>query len=46
MAPPGAIELQGELGSRSARSLAKALPSATESAGEIQIRKLEHTASA
>ena len=45
MAPPGAIELQGELGSRSARSLAKALPSATESAGEIQIRKLEHTAS-
>ena len=45
MAPVGAIELQGELGSRSARSLAPPPPRPTESAGEIQIRKLEHTAS-
>jgi len=45
MAPLGAIELQGELGSRSARSLAKPLPRPTESAGDIRIRKLEHTAS-
>jgi hypothetical protein len=45
MAPLGAIELQGELGSPSARSLAPPPPRPTESAGEIQIRKLEHTAS-
>lgn len=45
MAPPGAIELQGELGSRSARSLAKPPPRPTESGGDIRIRKLEHTAS-
>ncbi|MCE2907387.1 MAG: hypothetical protein O9343_04615 [Burkholderiaceae bacterium] len=46
MAPLGVIELQGELGSRSTRSLAKPPPRPTESAGDIQIRKLEHTASA
>jgi hypothetical protein len=45
MAPMAAIELQGELGSPSARALAPPPPRATESAGEIQIRKLEHTAS-
>ncbi|MFN9745163.1 MAG: hypothetical protein ACK57B_05920 [Betaproteobacteria bacterium] len=46
MAPMGVIEFQGDLGSRSARSLAKPPPRPTESAGDIQIRKLEHTASA
>jgi hypothetical protein len=45
VAPAGAIELQGELGSRSARALATPAPRPTESAGEIQIRKLEATAS-
>ena len=46
MAPAGVIEVQGELGSRSTLALAPAPPRPTESAGEIQIRKLEHTASA
>lgn len=45
MAPLAPIELQGELGSPSARALAPPPPGPTESAGEIQIRKLEHTAS-
>lgn len=45
MAPAGAIELQGELGSQSTRALAMPAPRPTESAGEIQIRKLEATAS-
>jgi len=45
MAPAGAIELQGELGSTSTRALAMPPPRPTESAGEIQIRKLEATAS-
>jgi hypothetical protein len=45
MAPAGVIELQGELGSSSTRALATPPPRPTESAGEIQIRKLEHTAS-
>lgn len=40
------IELQGELGSPSAKALTPPPPRPTESAGEIQIRKLEHTASA
>jgi hypothetical protein len=45
MAPAGVIELQGELGSTSTRALAMPPPRPTESAGEIQIRKLEATAS-
>ncbi len=47
MAPttPGGIELQGELGAPSTRALAPPPPRPTEAAGEIQIRKLEHTAS-
>ena len=45
MAPAGAIELQGELGSQSTRALAMPAPRPTDSAGEIQIRKLEATAS-
>jgi hypothetical protein len=45
MAPAGAIELQGELGSTSTRALAMPPPRPTESSGEIQIRKLEATAS-
>ncbi len=45
-APVGLIELQGELGSPSAKSLAPPPPRPTESAGAIEIRKLEHTASA
>ena len=45
MAPMAPIELQGELGSPSARAMAPPPPRPTESAGEIQIRKLEHTAS-
>jgi hypothetical protein len=45
MAPAGVIELQGELGSSSTRALATPPPRPTESAGEIQIRKLETTAS-
>lgn len=45
MAPAGAIELQGELGSPSSRAMAPPPPRPTETAGEIQIRKLEHTAS-
>jgi hypothetical protein len=40
------IEMQGELGSPSTRALSPPPPRPTESAGEIQIRKLEHTASA
>jgi hypothetical protein len=45
MAPAGVFELQGELGSTSTRALAMPPPRPTESAGEIQIRKLEATAS-
>ncbi len=45
MAPSGAIEMQGELGSPSARALAPPPLRPTESADEIQIRKLESTAS-
>jgi hypothetical protein len=45
MAPLGSIELQGELGSPSTRALQPPLPRPTETAGEIQIRKLESTAS-
>lgn len=45
MAPAGTIELQGELGSPSARAMAPPPPRPTETAGEIQIRKLEQTAS-
>lgn len=46
MAPGAGIELQGELGSSSTRAMALPPPRPTESAGEIQIRKLESTASA
>lgn len=45
VAPAGPIELQGELGSRSARAMASSRPRAAESGGDIQIRKLEQTAS-
>jgi hypothetical protein len=44
VAPARAIELQGELGSRSTRALAMPAPRPTESAEEMQIRKLEATA--
>jgi hypothetical protein len=44
VAPAGAIEMQGELGSRSTRALATSAPRPTESAEEIRIRKLEATA--
>lgn len=46
MAPLGTIELQGELGSPSARTLAPPPPRPGESDGEIQIRTLASTASA
>lgn len=45
MSPVGGIELQGELGSRSALALKQPPPRPSESAGEIQIRTLEGTAS-
>jgi hypothetical protein len=41
MAPSGEIELQGELGSRSAKAVATPLPRVTESAGEIELRVLQ-----
>ncbi len=45
MSPAGGIELQGELGSPSSRAMAPPPPRPSESAGEIQIRTLESTAS-
>ena len=42
MAPSEEIEFQGELGSSSARALAAPLPRATASAGEIQLREVQH----
>jgi hypothetical protein len=41
MAPSGEVELQGELGSRSARSVSAPLPRVNESAGEIRLRALQ-----
>jgi hypothetical protein len=40
-APSGEIEMQGELGSRSAKAVSAPLPRVTESAGEIQLRVLQ-----
>jgi hypothetical protein len=42
MAPSGGVELQGELGSRSAKSVSAPLPRVNESAGEIQLRELQN----
>jgi hypothetical protein len=41
MAPAGAIEMQGELGSRSAKALAPPPPRPTVSAGEIKLREVQ-----
>lgn len=41
MAPSGEVELQGELGSRSARSVSTPLPRVNDNAGEIQLRALQ-----
>jgi hypothetical protein len=41
-APVGEVEIQGELGSRSARALAPPPPRASESAGKIELRELQH----
>lgn len=41
VAPSGEVELQGELGSRSAKSVSAPLPRVNESAGEIQLRALQ-----
>ena len=38
---PGEIELQGELGSRSARSVAPPVPRASDSAGDIRLREVQ-----
>ncbi len=40
-APVGEVEIQGELGSRSARALASPPPRPSESAGSIQLRELQ-----
>lgn len=42
VAPAEAIELQGELGSRSAKAVAPPVPRAGESAGEIKLRELQN----
>lgn len=41
MAPSGAIEFQGELGSSSTKAMVSPLPRATASAGEIQLREVQ-----
>jgi len=41
MPPAGAVELQGELGSRSAKAVAPPMPRVNASAGEIKLRELQ-----
>lgn len=41
MAPSGEIEFHGELGSRSAKAVARPVPRASESAGDIKLRELQ-----
>ena len=42
MAPSGEVEFQGELGSKSARAVAPAMPKVTETAGNIELRALQN----
>ncbi len=41
MAPSSGVEFQGELGSRSARSVAAPVPRHSETAGDIRLRELQ-----
>ena len=41
MVPSNEVEFQGELGSKSARAVAPALPKVTETAGNIELRELQ-----
>lgn len=41
MTPSGDVELQGELGSRSAKAVSAPLPKVTESSGQISLRALQ-----